>query len=398
MGYPGTSLLRPGVDPATIMPTLPDTGTANQSVLYALADGTGGFPILNTNDIFGGLSKIAHEQDEYYFIGYTPPDAPEGSCHALKVKMDHGGMEVRARSGYCTAKPKDMLAGKSAGSELEAHAAGTDQGTIAGTVEAPYFYTSPNEARVNVAMQFPSNSIDFSKEKDKYHADLKILGVAYRPDGTVGARFSEEVPIDLEKDEWKQFLQKPTSYSNQFDIAPGKYRLEVVLSAGGQGFGKFEVPLTIDPYDGKSFSISSLALSNQFASVQGLGGAVTEDLLSDRMTFIANSVEIIPSANNHFKKTDTVALYAQVYDPHLLDDKPPAIHIAFNVVNTKTGETLITARGVNPTVADKGNTVVPLGLRIPINELPPGSYRIDLQATDDSGARSRIRSVAFDAE
>jgi len=398
MGYPGTSLLRPGVDPATIMPTLPDTGTANQSVLYALADGTGGFPILNTNDIFGGLSKIAHEQDEYYFIGYTPPDAPEGSCHALKVKMDHGGMEVRARSGYCTAKPKDMLAGKSAGSELEAHAAGTDQGTIAGTVEAPYFYTSPNEARVNVAMQFPSNSIDFSKEKDKYHADLKILGVAYRPDGTVGARFSEEVPIDLEKDEWKQFLQKPTSYSNQFDIAPGKYRLEVVLSAGGQGFGKFEVPLTIDPYDGKSFSISSLALSNQFASVQGLGGAVTEDLLSDRMTFIANSVEIIPSANNQFKKTDTVALYAQVYDPHLLDDKPPAIHIAFNVVNTKTGETLITARGVNPTVADKGNTVVPLGLRIPINELPPGSYRIDLQATDDSGARSRIRSVAFDAE
>jgi len=397
MGYPGNQP-RMGIDPASIMPTMPDTGTANQSVLYALADGTGGFPLLNSNDILGGLSKIAHEQDEYYFIGYTPPDAPAGSCHALKVKMDRGGMQVRARSGYCTAKPKDMLAGKAAGQEMEARAAGSDKGTIAGTLEAPYFYTSPNEARVNVAMEFPSTSIDFSKQKEKYHGSLKILGIAYRSDGTVGARFSEDVPIDLEKDEWKQFTQKPTRYSNQFDIAPGKYRLEVVLSTGGHAFGKFEAPLNVDPYDGKSFSISDLALSNQFVSAQGLGGAVTADLLSDRMPLIANDLEIIPSPSNHFKKSETVALYAQVYDPHLLDDKPPALHIAFNIVNTKTGETVMSSRGVSATSVEKGNTVVPLGLKIPVDKLDPGSYRLDLQATDDAGARSRIRSVAFDTE
>ncbi len=396
MGYPG---MQPGVDPSTIMPTLPETGSTNQQVLYELADGTGGFPIVNSNDIFGGLSKIAHEQDEYYFIGYTPPDAPQGSCHALRVKMDHGGMHVRSRSGYCTAKSKDMLAGKPAGSELEARASGADKGTIAGTLQAPYFYTSPNEARVNVAMEFPSSSIDFSKDKGQYHADMKVLGIAYRPDGSVGARFSDDLPLDVEKDELKQFMQKPMLYSNQFEIAPGKYRLEVVLSAGGQGFGKFEVPLTIDPYDGKSFSLSALALSNQFTSVQGLGGTVAADLLSDLTPLIVNDVEIIPSPDNRFKKTDTVALYAQVYDPHLLEDKPPAVHIAFNIVNMKTGETLISSRGVNPISSiEKGNTVVPLGLRIPINELPPGSYRIDLQATDESGARSRIRSVGFDAE
>jgi len=396
IGYPG---MRPGVDPSTIMPTLPETGSTNQQVLYELADGTGGFPIINSNDIFGGLSKIAHEQDEYYFIGYTPPDAPQGSCHALRVKMDHGGMQVRSRSGYCTAKPKDMLAGKPAGSELEAHASGPDKGTIAGTLEAPYFYTSPNEARVNVAMEFPSSSIDFSKDKGKYHADMKVLGIAYRADGTVGARFSDDLPLDLEKDEWKQFTQKPMRYSNQFEIAPGKYRLEVVLSAGGQGFGKFEAPLAIDPYDGKSFSLSALALSNQFNSVQGLGGTVAADLLSDRTPLIAKDVEIIPSPSNHFKKTDTVGLYAQVYDPHLLDDKPPALHIAFNIVDMKTGEVVLGAHGVDPTsFVEKGSTVVPLGLRIPIDQLPPGSYRLDLQATDDSGARSKIRSVGFDAE
>jgi VWFA-related protein len=399
MPNPGMNPMQPGVDPSTIMPTMPETGETNQSVLYALAEGTGGFPIINDNDLLGGLSKIAHEQDEYYFLGYTPPEAAEGTCHALKVKMDHGGTQVRARSGYCTAKSKDMLAGKPDGSSLEAHASSDDKGTIAGTLQAPFFYTSPNEARVNVAMEFPARSIDFSKDKGKYHADMKILGIAYRPDGSVAARFSDDVPFDMEKDEWKQLTQKPMHYSNQFEIAPGKYRLEVVLSAGGQGFGKFEAPLAIDPYDGKTFSVSSVALSNQLNAVQGLGGAVAADLLSDRTPLIANNIEIIPSPSNHFKKTDVVALYAQVYNPHLVDPNPPAFHVAFNIVDTKTGQVILGAHGIDvSSFVQKGSTVVPLGLKLPVDQLPPGSYRLDFQASDANGAHSAIRSVEFDSE
>ncbi|MGA8765878.1 MAG: hypothetical protein WB559_02570, partial [Candidatus Acidiferrales bacterium] len=388
-----------GVNSQLIMPTMPETGTTNQSVLYALAEGTGGFPILNSNDLLGGLAKIAHEQDEYYFLGYAPPDLPEGACHSLRVKMEHGGLQVRARSGYCTAKSKDMLAGKPAGTDLESRLAAGDKGSIGGTLEAPFFYTSPNEARVNVAMEFPAASVDFSKDKGKYHADMKILGIAYRPDGTVAARFSDDVPLDLEKDEWKQFTQRPTRYSNQFQIAPGKYRLDVVLAAGGQSFGKFETPLVIDPYDGNTFSVGGIALSNQINQVEGMGGALEADLLSDRTPLIVKNLEIVPSASNHFKKTDQVALYTQLYDPHLVDPHPPAVRIAYNIVNSKTGEVVATARDVDAApFLDKENTVVPLALKVPLDQFPPGSYRLDFQASDASGGLTKIRSVMFDSE
>jgi len=62
--------------PQMIIPTLPETGVASQGVLHQLAEGTGGFPIYNTNDLLGGLAKIAEEQQEYYLIGYVPPDSP----------------------------------------------------------------------------------------------------------------------------------------------------------------------------------------------------------------------------------------------------------------------------------------------------------------------------------
>jgi hypothetical protein len=173
----------------------------------------------------------------------------------------------------------------------------------------------------------------------------------------------------------------------------------VVLTAGGQNFGKFEAPLAIDPYDGNTFSVSGIALSNQLEQVQGLGGVLESDLLSDNAPMVVNNVEIIPSANNHFKKTDAVALYAQVYDPHLSDPNPPAVHVSFNIVNAKTGEIIAGAHNVDTTpFILKGNTVVPLGLKLPLDQIPPGSYRLDLQASDASGALTRVRSVGFDAE
>ncbi|MFY9688673.1 MAG: VWA domain-containing protein [Candidatus Acidiferrales bacterium] len=385
--------------PQMILPTLPDTGTASQSVMYALADGTGGFPIMNTNDLLGGLAKIAQEQDEYYFLGYSPSDSPDGSCHTLRVKMDRGGLKVRARTGYCTAKPTDMLAGRPVEKDLEARAAAASTGDIAGSLEAPFFYTSPNEARVNVSMEIPSSSVQFSKDKGKYHADINILGIAYRPDGSIGARFSDQITYDFEKDEWKNFLKSPMHYENQFPIAPGKYRLTVVLSAGGQDFGKYESPLAIDPFDGTTFSLSAIALSNKIEPEAGMGGEFEADLLADRTPLIVGSMQVVPSGSNRFKKTDTVALYAQVYEPRLADANPPAIRIAFRVVDLKTGKQVFQAQNIDPAASiQKGNPVVSVGLKVPVSDIPPGNYRLDLQAYDTTGSMTKIRTVEFVAE
>jgi VWFA-related protein len=387
------------VPPHMILPTLPDTGTANQSVMYELAQGTGGFPIMNTNDLLGGLTKIAHEQDEYYFLGYSPADSPDGTCHTLKVKMERGGMNVRARTGYCTARPADFLAGKPIEKDLEAHATAASSGAIGGSLEAPFFYTSPNEARVNVTMEIPSSSVQFSKEKGKYHADINVLGIAYRSDGSIGARFSDQLTYDFEKDEWKNFLKSPLSYANQLAIAPGNYRLTVVLSAGGQNFGKYETPLAIDPYDGKTFSLSAIALSNHLEPLAGIGGAVEADLLADRTPLIIKDVEIVPSGSNRFKKSDTVALYAQVYEPLMTNADPPAVRVSYRVVDAKTGQEVLNMQNLDPSYSiEKGNPVVPVGFKVPVDRLAPGSYRLDVQAYDATGSLSTIRTVQFEAQ
>jgi hypothetical protein len=46
----------------------------------------------------------------------------------------------------------------------------------------------------------------------------------------------------------------------------------------------------------------------------------------------------------------------------------------------------------------KGNPVIPLGLKLPVNTLDPGSYRVELTALDSAGNKSQPRSADFEVE
>jgi VWFA-related protein len=387
----------PYSQPRSIVPPILESTATNQQILAALAEGTGGFTIFNTNDLLGGLQRIGNEQSEFYVLSYTPPETPEGSCHTLKVKVGRGGTNVRARSGYCNEKIANPLAGKPLEKQLEAHAGAAEAGSIHGTVQAPYFYTAPNVARVNLAMEIPADSLQFNKDKGKYHANVNVLGIAYNSDGTVGARFSDTVNFDFEKDEMKEFVKTPYHYENQFDAAPGNYKLAVVLSAGGDAFGKFESPLQIDAYDGKKLTLGGLALTNAVQAIGQISTGLDAALLEDRTPLVVQGMQIIPSGTNRFRKTDSVVLYSEVYEPLLASDKPPIVGVGFRLVNRITEKEAFSSGPVRcDSFIQKGNTVIPVGLKVPVKDIPEGSYRLILEAIDNAGNRAANRTVLLD--
>jgi len=386
--------------PSQILPTIPPSATENQQVMYALANGTGGFVIFNTNDLLGGMEKIGKEQGEYYLLGYTPTDTPEGSCHVLRVKVDRGDTAVRSRSGYCNVKPADMLAAKPIEKQLESQASGVQTGTMGAAVQTPYFYTSANTARVNLAMDIPASSFKFEKVKGKQHATLNILGMAYKADNSVAARFSDAVDVDLEgKKEVEEFSKQPFHYENQFDVASGQYNLKIVFNSGGEAFGKIETSLTVDPYDGKQFSLSSMALSKDLRRAADVATGLDAALMEDHTPLIARGMQIVPAASYNFKKTDTAVIYAEIYAPLLASVSPPQVEMELKVIDRKTGQAKFQSGMIGAALfIQKGNPVVPVGLKLPVNMLDPGSYRVQLEALDSVGNKSSPRTADFEVE
>jgi len=384
--------------PRSIVPPLPPSTAINQQVLYAVAIGTGGFVISNNNDLASGLDKIAREQSEYYILGYVPPESHEGSCHTLRVKVERSGAQVRARSGYCDSKPLDYLAGKPVARQLEEHARGNQTGAIPASALAPYFYTSPETARVNLALEIPGKAIQFDKAKGKYHAVVNVLGIAVKPDGTVAARFSDTVDLNLEKNEMEDFQNHSYHYENQFYIAGGQYSLKLALNSG-EKFGQFELPLVVDHYDPKNFGISDLALSKQFYRVSDMSTALDSQLLQDRTPLVTQGLQMVPSASSRFKTSDRVAIYLEVYEPLIADASAPRVGLRLRIMDKKTGEQRLEA-GVPDTASSviPGNPVIPMGVPLPVDRLQPGTYVVELRATDSAGHSSAVRKAEFSVE
>ena len=384
-----------------ILTRFPDSASTNQQFMYALADGTGGFVIANTNDLLAGLEKIGREQNEYYLLGYRPPDSEEGTCHTIQVKIvDRGGTQVRSRTGYCNAKPQDLLAGSSVEKGLEAIASGTAEGALHASMLAPYFYTGNNVARVNVAMEIPSEKLKFEKEKGKFDSSIHVLGLVLKADGAVAARFSDTLKLHLEnKQDVATFKEKPLHYESQFDVASGQYTLKVAFTSGGESFGRVETPLVIDPYDPKQFSISGVAFSRSFVKLDEMDSGLDAAMIEDRKVLVSRGVQIIPSGSNQVKKTDKPLLYLEVYAPALLLPNYPVVGIQLRIVDSKTGQALDDTGLMNlATLITPGNSVIPVGMGLPVDKLAPGKYRAEVQARDSLGHKTSLRATEFDVQ
>jgi VWFA-related protein len=77
----------------------------SQDGLRFLAAETGGFAVVDSNDLAGGMRRIVSDQAGYYLIGYQPEAGTvrtDGSGRYLKVriKVKPKGLRVRTRSGF----------------------------------------------------------------------------------------------------------------------------------------------------------------------------------------------------------------------------------------------------------------------------------------------------------
>jgi VWFA-related protein len=103
-----------------ISPVNPIGLTANSSVfsgasLRRMADETDGIPIVNVNDIKGGLKRIANDMPAYYLLGYHTSNTKwDGRRREIKVKLKSTGKTIRARREYQAPSEKDMLAMRAA--------------------------------------------------------------------------------------------------------------------------------------------------------------------------------------------------------------------------------------------------------------------------------------------
>jgi hypothetical protein len=92
-------------------------------------------------------------------------------------------------------------------------------------------------------------------------------------------------------------------------------------------------------------------------------------------------------------------VYAQIYAPQLAADNPPTVKCTYLIADPKTGKTLGSLAGIDMTpYIQKGNPVIPVALKLPVENFPAGEYTLKIQASQSDGVLTQIRTVNFAVE
>jgi VWFA-related protein len=137
--------------------------------LRTLASATDG-TMTETNDLTGGLKKIADDLSDYYLLGYYSTNAKtDGTFRKITVRVKRPGVAVRARRGYLAPTEAEVAARKAAAVTLDPELA-TRESALAslGAIRAdrPFHMAAGLEWQVTAAGAQPRPAIWIAGEMD----------------------------------------------------------------------------------------------------------------------------------------------------------------------------------------------------------------------------------------
>ncbi|MGA2182887.1 MAG: VWA domain-containing protein [Bryobacteraceae bacterium] len=205
---------------------------AASGVLEEMAAGTGGTFIENSNDFDGGFRRLATAPDYIYMLGFAPENLkPDGSFHALKVKLNAGEkLSLQARHGYFA--PKGVQSATAAEKEAidDAVFSREEIHDLPVELHTQFFKPSDTEAKLKVLANVDLKLLQFRKDSGRNRNDLTVVSTVFDNNGNFVAGLQKIVQFRLRDQTVERLGQAPPiNVTSTFDVAPGSYLIRLVV-------------------------------------------------------------------------------------------------------------------------------------------------------------------------
>ena len=363
----------------------------SQESLRVLADQTGGFAAVNSNDLAGAFDRVVRDNSSYYMLGYYPANQRrDDAFHRIDVRVNGPGLQVRARKGYVSLGKEPVPAtrrlAKVEGSAELAEALNRPIQTSGLTLHAnaaSFKGAAPN-ALVAVTITVDGGGFTFA-EKDGWIEDkLEVSVKAIDSKGTV--RGSEHFDLNIRIRPESGPILKATGFRaiSKIDLPPGKYSLRIGARESGAGaLGTIVTDLEVPDL------AAPLAMSNLVLSSVETGGVPT-----GRAEQLNNRLPIVPSTLRTFRSSDELQMFAEVYDNET--GKPHTVDFSASILGDNR-QPLVRHREQRSSaelVATGGRLRYATG--VPLKDLKPGVYVVEVAATSRLDREtSVVREVQF---
>jgi VWFA-related protein len=375
---------------------------------------TGGFAHASGNDYTATFERLVRETSTYYVLGFNSSiKRKQGRMIQLEARVRRPGLTVRTRSGYVeqleyiranmTPDPKRTpveaaLASPLATSGLPMH------------VVATPFKRSRDLASVALAIELDVAKLPFTQRDGRFITDFDVQNLATDATKKIHPEYRHRGKLTLDAATHARVTRSGLRIVSQFELPAGRYQVRVASARGGTKGGVLYDLVVPDFEDGplamSGVALTSLAATSVFTlkpdryrrSGKGVtkceervcqANTVFDDLLvpydtkGGEMPLLRDVLPAPVTTTREFTATDTLALYAEVYDNRgrRKTDDASTIRLTATLHNAESiavGQASDERRPDAPKRPSGGHGFT---LRLPLQGVPAGDYVLRVEAT-----------------
>jgi len=372
---------------------------ATQDGLNALAADTGGKAIFNTNDLKQGLAPAIKETSTYYLLAWKPDvDAEKRSrFRNLEVKLvSRPDLTVRVRKGYFDLDP----VAPPVTAKAEPTPTKTAPAKLREAISSPYpdrslpillsadYYDVPNKGpALSTAIHIPGEFVTFGEQPDgKIQAVIDLSAVYFDEKGAIKDSFMERIVTTAPNLEKAKNYRNDIMFTYPAKLPPGLYQVRVAARDDKSGkVGGAHSWIEIPDLANKKLTMSSLLL-----------GERTQAMMTNVSNTAAGVSPVALSASHRFQRESTLRFLIFVYNSALSpEDQKPDIAVQVQVIRDDQ-PVLTTALRKVSTEGATDLARLPYAAEIPLGELLPGRYLLNVTLIDRVSKQSTSRQTHFD--
>ncbi len=243
-------------------------------------------------------------------------------------------------------------------------------------VAADFMRMTESTVLTRVTVQLDNKDLQFQDKSGVSKATVnmyaRITSMSRRPVQV----WEEPVEIETPTPLLQQTAKRQSVYSHSVFLAPGSYRLNVVVKdVVGGTMNNYEMALRVPKFDEEKLASSSLILADLLEKVpmRNIGTG----------QFVIGDSKVRPRLNDTFRRDEKMGIYLQLYN-FGADEKThkPDGQIDYEVVKNGSNQSVFNFSEAVSTLPGASAQQVTIEKILPLKALEPGQYTLKLKVTD----------------
>lgn len=373
----------------------------SQDSLRTLAEETGGYAAVNSNNVSTALDRIVRLNSRYYVLGYYPKDARrDGRFHKIEVRVKRPGLRVTARKGYVSPRPlsADALRAQERERERSRGRAGAAQTStelrdiltqplqrngLTMTVQAAPFKGPARQASVALAIEIDGSRLHFSEQPNKTFADgIELSMFALDERGRQHGGNFYHFNLTLRPETFERVRGSIVRVNPRIELPPGRYQLRVGVRESGAGeMGSVFHDIHVPDYNARGLAMSGLLVTD---------GAAARDLSPQPDDQLPAGILPAPATSRRtFNRNDALSVFAEIYDNNS-SREARRIEVTSALVGEDGSATFSSRETLTASGAGDKGARIPISKQIPLKDARPGRYVLRVEARLLAGGSDAI--------